>query len=196
MTRTILQIDASARHQGSVTRDLTAQIVARHPGAKVIHRDLAADPLPQIDEAWVTANFTPADKRTEAQTDKLALSETLVAELEAADTIVIGLPVYNFGLPAALKAWVDLVARAGRTFRYTEAGPEGLLTGKRAIVALASGGTREGSEIDFATPYLRHILGFIGIDDVTVVAADHLALDAETSLAKAQDALEALPRAA
>ncbi|KNG94499.1 FMN-dependent NADH-azoreductase [Pseudaestuariivita atlantica] len=166
---TVLHIDSSARTTGSATRAMTARTIAELGAARVIRRDLAAEPLPHLSEAWVSANFTPAETRTEAQAQTLALSDTLVAELDAADVIVIGLPVYNFGVPAALKAWIDLVARAGRTFRYTPDGPQGLLTGKRAIVAFASGGTGIGSEIDFASRYLTHMLGFLGITDVTFV---------------------------
>jgi len=193
---TLLRIDSSARTQGSVTRDLTARITNGYAGAKVIHRDLAQTPVPQITESWVTANFTPPEDRTAPQAETLAFSDELLAELEAADTIVIGLPVYNFAPPAALKAWVDNVARVGRSFRYTADGPEGLLTGKRAILAMASGGTAQGSEIDFASTYMRHILGFIGITDVTVIAADQMALDAEASLARAQDQIAQLTQAA
>ncbi|UWQ18743.1 FMN-dependent NADH-azoreductase [Jannaschia sp. M317] len=167
----ILRIDASARHTGSTTRALLDQIEAKLEG-KVTRRDLAVAPLPQLTETWVGATFTPPADRTEAQHAELTLSDTLVAELQAADTILIGLPIYNFGLPAALKAWIDQVARAGVTFHYTENGPVGLLDGKRAIVALASGGTKAGSEIDFATPHLRQVLGFLGIEDVTFVTAD------------------------
>ncbi|WP_397542617.1 NAD(P)H-dependent oxidoreductase [Roseovarius salis] len=196
MTRTLLHIDASARREGSVTRDLTARIVDRFPRAAVIRRDLAENPVPQITEDWVTANFTPAEERTPDQHGTLAQSDTLVAELEQADTLVIGLPVYNFGLPAALKAWIDQVARAGVTFRYTANGPEGLLTGKRAIIAMASGGTEAESAIDFATPYLRHMLAFLGITDVTVVAADRMAVQPGESLERALARLDALPEAA
>lgn len=196
MQETILHIDASARFQGSVSRDLTAKIIADRPAARVITRDLAETPVPQLTESWVNANFTPAESRTRAQEAALSQSDALIGELEAADTIVIGLPVYNFGIPASLKAWVDMVARAGVTFRYTENGPRGLLTGKRAIVALASGGTEAGSEIDFATPYIRHVLGFVGITDVTIVAADRMALDADASLRRADEQIEALSEAA
>lgn len=190
MTKTVLHIDASARTEGSTTRDLSAQIVAKL-GGEVIRRDLAA-PLPVLSEAWVGANFTPADQRSEAQAAELALSDTLIGELKAADTIVIGVPVYNFSVPANLKAWVDLVARAGVTFAYSENGPEGLLTGKRAILAVASGGVPVGSDYDFATSYMRHVLGFIGITDVELVAADSMAVDAEAALAKAREAIEKL----
>jgi len=196
MTQTVLRIDASARRQGSISRQLTDSIINRvAPDAEIATRDLA-DGLPLINEAWVDANFTPADARTPEQRQTLALSDTLVAEVTAADIIVIGLPIYNFGVPATLKAWVDLVARAGVTFRYTEAGPEGLLTGKRAYIAVASGGTEAGSEIDFATGYIRHVLGFIGITDVHFVAADRLMLDAESSMKKANAQVETLGVAA
>jgi FMN-dependent NADH-azoreductase len=193
---TLLRIDSSARRIGSVSRDLVDHVIARiAPEAEVTTRDLA-DGMTLIDEAWVAANFTPADQRTEAQRDVLAFSDELVAELQAADTIVIGLPIYNFGVPASFKAWVDLVARAGVTFQYSETGPRGLLEGKRAFVAVASGGVEAGSEVDFATTYVRHLLGFIGITDVTFVAADRLMLDAEGSMEKALEQVAALPAAA
>ncbi|MEM9249055.1 MAG: NAD(P)H-dependent oxidoreductase [Pseudomonadota bacterium] len=185
MAQTLLRIDASARRDGSVSRELTDRIVTRLNPASVVTRDLAVTPVPQIDEAWIGANFTPADTRTEAQRDTLSLSDTLVAEVQAADTLVIGLPIYNFGVPAALKAWIDQVARAGLTFRYSPDGPVGLLDGKRAIVAVASGGTKAGSDIDFATGYIRHVLGFIGITDVAFVTADALMADAEAAHATA-----------
>ncbi|AVO36836.1 FMN-dependent NADH-azoreductase [Pukyongiella litopenaei] len=192
MTKTLLHIDASVRRDGSATRGLTARIVERLDAARVLYRDLGAAPLPLIDDAWVSANFTPADARSEAQRATLALSDDLVAELAAADTIVIGLPVYNFSVPAGLKAWIDLIARAGVTFQYTENGPRGLLTGKRVIVAMASGGTTEGSDADFAARYLRFMLGFVGMDSVEFVAADSLATDADASLRSAQEAVERL----
>lgn len=187
----ILRIDASARRQNSISRDLTDQIVEKLSPETVTTRDLAQG-IALLDEAWIGANFTPAVDRTAEQAQTLAPSDALVAELKAADTLVIGLPIYNFGLPAALKAWIDQVARVGVTFRYTEAGPEGLLTGKRAIIALASGGTEAGSAIDFATGYIRHLLGFIGITDVTFVTADRMALDPEATLAGARQQVAAL----
>ena len=194
----ILRIDASARTEGSVSRDLLDRIVERFQAAgdtNLTTRDLAKG-VPLIDEAWVGANFTPADERTEAQAEKLAVSEELVAELKAADVVLIGLPIYNFGVPAALKAWVDQVARAGITFKYSEYGPKGLLEGKRAIVAVASGGTEMGSDIDFATGYMRHILGFLGIEDVVFVAADRMMIDADATLKSAHEAVETLNIAA
>lgn len=191
MTSTVLHIDSSARSESSVTRSLSAEITQKLGAARVIRRDLSA-PLPLLDEAWVGANFTPADQRTEDQKALLALSDSLIAELKEADTIVIGAPIYNFSVPSTLKAWIDLVARVGVTFQYSETGPKGLLEGKRAIIAVASGGTQAGSDVDFATTYLRHVLGFIGITEVELVAADLLAVDAEGSLAKAKSAIEAL----
>lgn len=187
----LLRIDASARRAGSVSRDLTDQIVTQMNPATVTTRDLATG-IPLLDEAWIGANFTPEDQRTPAQATTLALSDALVAEVKAADTLVIGVPIYNFGVPAALKAWVDQIARAGVTFRYTEAGPTGLLEGKRAVLVIASGGTESGSAIDFATTYMRHVLGFVGITDVQVVTADRLMVDADASMKTANDQIAAL----
>ncbi|MFA8387338.1 MAG: FMN-dependent NADH-azoreductase [Pelagibaca sp.] len=191
MTQTVLRIDASARRDGSESRALTQRIVDRLDPQNIIHRDLATA-IPTIDSDWLAANWTKEDERSDEQRATLALSDSLIEEIKAADTLVIGTPIYNFGIPANLKAWIDQIARAGLTFRYTEAGPEGLLTGKRAIIAIASGGTQVGSDIDFASGYLRHVLGFVGITDVQVVAADQLMVDADASHAKANAALEAL----
>jgi FMN-dependent NADH-azoreductase len=188
MTSTVLHIDSSARAENSVTRSLSAEITTKLAADRVIRRDLAT-PLPLLDEAWVGANFTPADQRSEEQKALLAQSDALIAELKQADTIVIGTPIYNFSVPSTLKAWIDLVARVGVTFHYTENGPVGMLEGKRAIIAVASGGTQAGSDIDFATTYLRHVLGFIGITDVELVAADQLSMDAEGSMARAKSAI-------
>jgi FMN-dependent NADH-azoreductase len=186
---TILRIDSSMRREGSVTRTLTGKLVERlsaaHPAARVVERDLAGG-TPLIDEGWIAANFTDPAARSEAQRTALETSDALVAELRAADVLVIGLPVYNFSVPAALKAWIDLIARARETFRYTEAGPEGLLAGKRAVIAVASGGVAVGSPVDFATPYLKHALAFVGITDVEIVSAEKLAAGAEQAIAAAE----------
>jgi FMN-dependent NADH-azoreductase len=175
----ILRIDASARTDASISRKLADTIVARYPGAEITTRDVGGEAVPQTTEAWIGANFTPADERTPEHEETLALSDAMVAELQAAEVVVISTPIYNFGVPGALKAWADLVARVGVTFEYTEQGPVGLLEGKRAIVAVASGGTKVGSDIDFATPWLRFFLGFLGIVDVEIVAADGLMGDPE-----------------
>ena len=171
----VLRVDASARVEGSVSRQLADRMLGeldeRMPGLTVARRDLALG-LPLVDAAWVNANMTDPDLRTAAQRQALAKSDELVAELMAADVLVIATPIYNFGVPASLKAWIDQVARARLTFRYTEHGPVGLLTGKKAYILVATGGTEVGSAIDFATPWLRFVLGFLGITDVEVIAAD------------------------
>ncbi|MBM2575718.1 NAD(P)H-dependent oxidoreductase [Jannaschia sp. Os4] len=187
----ILRIDSSARVEGSATRALLDRIEAKLDGP-VVRRDVGGEALPQISGTWVGSNFTPEGERTPAQREALVLSDTLVAELKAADTILIGVPIYNFGVPASLKAWIDLVARAGVTFRYTPEGPVGLLEGKRAVVAVASGGTEANSEIDFATPYMKHVLGFIGITEVEFVLHDRAMADADAAAARAEDGIAAL----
>ncbi len=169
MTHT-LHIDASANTLNSASRAASATLTAGL-GGSVTYRDLATTPLPQIDGAWADARLTDPDTRSQEDQNRLELSDALVAELQAADTIVIGTPVYNFSAPASLKAWMDLVARPGVTFTYTPDGPKGLLEGKKAIVAVASGGTAIGSDYDFLTPHLRLFLGFIGITEVEVVSA-------------------------
>ncbi len=191
MTSTILHIDASARRENSTSRTLSRQILDRMGPGQVIRRDLTT-PLPQITEEWVNANFTPADQRSQTQKEALALSDQLVDEIARADTLVIGLPIYNFSAPSSFKAWIDLVARVGLTFHYTDTGPKGLMQGKRAIIAIASGGTSIGSDADFASGYVRHILGFLGITDVTFIAADAMAVDPKATLAAASAAVEAL----
>ncbi|SLN35885.1 FMN-dependent NADH-azoreductase [Pseudoruegeria aquimaris] len=190
----ILRIETSARKQGSVSRKLTQSIIDRFPGATVTTRDLSGG-LPVISEAWVAANFTPEADRSDAQRAELALSDSLIAEVKAADVLVIGLPIYNFSAPAAFKEWVDQIARAGVTFAYTENGPRGLLEGKRAIVAVASGGVPLGSDFDHASPYVRQVLGFIGITDVEFVAATGLNMDETGALDAANAAIAALKAA-
>ncbi len=194
MARTILHIDASARFEGSVSRALSQSLVETLSSSetRVIRRDIGAAPLPIITGEWVGANFTPDDQRSDAQKETLAFSDDLIAELEAADTIVLGVPIYNFGVPATFKSWVDLVARARKTFKYTESGPVGLLEGKSAYVVIASGGTESGSEIDFATPYVRHVLGFLGIHDVKVIAADQLMATGDDKIAAARAQIAAI----
>ena len=170
----ILRIDSSARRDGSETRALTDAFINRigaTADTAVIHRDLAADAPDFVNETWVGAAFTDPNARSDTQAAALVASDALVAELETADVIVIGVPIYNFSIPAVLKAWIDMVARAGVTFRYGENGPEGLLQNKRAYVMMASGGVPIGSAMDFASPYLRHLLGFIGIQDVHFISA-------------------------
>ena len=191
MTHTVLNIQASARHDGSVTRQLSDKILTEIAADQTITRDLATG-LPLLDAAWLAANFTLADDRTDVQRETLALSDSLITEIKQADTIVIGSPVYNFSVPAVLKAWIDQIARVGVTFKYTPDGPVGLLSGKRAIIVIASGGTPIGSDIDYASGYLKHIMGFIGITDVTIIAADALGNDADAKIAAANDDIKQL----
>lgn len=169
----ILHIDASARGDTSVTRQLSKRVVDHFDNGRgqVTYRDLSASPIPLVDAHWVEANFTAPDQRAPAQHAKLSTSDALVDELIANEVIVLGVPVYNFGVPAALKAWIDQIARVHRTFRYTSDGPLGLLNGKRAVVVIASGGTPLGAPFDFASGYLRHMLGFLGITDVEFIDA-------------------------
>lgn len=189
----ILYITASIRSDAeSVSRGLGQRIVdglAAKADASVTTRDLAAEPLPYVSAERFAANLTPAVDRTPQQAELAAIADTLIAELEAADTIVIASPVYNFAAPASLKAWADLVARNGTTFRYTATGPEGLLTGKKAYLAIASGGTPMGADFDFMSRWLTFFLGFLGITDVEMVAADGImGVDGEAKIAAAQEA--------
>ena len=181
----ILEVSASGRRADSVSRKLSNEIIealeTREGAVEVVRRDLSQG-IPLVDERWIQANFTPEEERTRDQREALSESDTLVEELQAADVIVIGAPMYNFGIPAALKAWVDMISRARKTFRYTSEGPEGLLKGKKAYVVIASGGVPVDSALDFATPYLRHALKFVGITDVEVIAADQLQSRAEESI--------------
>ena len=188
---TVLRIDTSARTEGSVTRQLLDRIEAKL-GGTVVRRDLGHEQLPHVSDTWVGGAYIADADRTPEHRAALAKSDEIVAEVHAADTLLIALPIYNFSVPASLKAWIDLVARANVTFRYTETGPVGLLEGKRAIVAVASGGTGVGSDVDYATGYLRHFLGFIGITDVEFVTADQLMMGADDAMAKADRQIEAL----
>ncbi|GAA4220737.1 NAD(P)H-dependent oxidoreductase [Sagittula sp. NFXS13] len=192
MTETLLRIDTSARHEGSVTRELGDRIEAKLNAGKIIRRDLADQVIPQLDAGWLHAAFTSDEERTTEQRDHLALSDRLIAEIQEADTLLLTVPVYNFNVPASLKSWVDMIARAGITFRYTESGAVGLLDGKRAILAIASGGTEVDSAIDHATPWLRQVLNFVGITDIQVVRSDKQAVDPEASKARAETDLENL----
>ncbi|WP_299329385.1 NAD(P)H-dependent oxidoreductase [Parasphingopyxis sp.] len=193
-TPTILRIDASGRYEGSNSRALAdhlmARLTAEHPDADIITRDVAKG-LPFIDADWITANFTPEENRDETHRGALAQSDALIAELQAADIIVIGTPMYNFAAPASLKAWIDLVARARKTFTYTENGPVGLLENKKAYVAIATGGTEIGSDIDHLSGYMTHMLGFLGIDDVEIFSADQLMAHGEEKVTEAKAAIDA-----
>ena len=193
----ILYVTASIRSEtDSVSRGLGQRLVdglAAKTGASVTTRDLADNDLPYLTAERFAANLAPKDERTPEQAELAAIADTLIAELQAADTLVIATPIYNFAPPATLKSWADLVARAGTTFRYTANGPEGLLTGRRAYLAIASGGTPVGSDFDFMSRWLTFFLGFLGITDVEIVAADGImGIDGEAKIAAAQEAAEKL----
>ncbi len=184
-TQKILHISASGRSDNSISRMLAGELIAelekRYGDIAVLHRDLAQG-VPHVDEQWIAANFTAPEDRSSEQREVLGYSDLLVSELQDADSIVIGVPIYNFNIPAALKAWVDMIARVRLTFRYTESGPEGLLQGKKVYLVVASGGVPVGSGMDFATPYLRHVLAFVGITDVEIIAAEQLNSRADDSI--------------
>ena len=181
----ILVIESSARQQGSVSRELTQQFIANwqaaHPADQIQVRDLAAEPVPHLDATLLGGWMTPSEQQSEAEKAALARSNQLTDELLAADVLVLAAPMYNFAIPSTLKAWLDHVLRAGVTFKYTETGPQGLLTGKRAFVLTARGGIYAGSALDHQEPYLRQALAFIGIHDVQFIHAEGLNLGAEFS---------------
>lgn len=169
--KTILHINSSSRYQGSITREISASVVnnlSEQQKLIVVERDLAKG-LPFIDAAWINANFTDNEQRNDKDKAVLAFSDELVNELKQAEHLVIASPVYNFCIPAVLKAWVDLIARARLTFKYSENGPVGLLTNTKATIVMASGGVPIDSDMDLATKYLKQVLAFIGITDVQVI---------------------------
>lgn len=193
--KNLLRIDASAHPQGSVTRRLgdefTQRWLADHPGGTVVSRDLA-EPLPLLDADWVSANLTDPAERDDGHLAALALSDQLIGELRDADAVLVTVPMYNFAVPASLKAWIDLVCRARETFAYTDKGPQGLLADRPVTIVIASGGVPVGSAMDFASDYLKHIFGFIGITDVSLVAAERMNLDPDGAMSAARRQLAAL----
>jgi FMN-dependent NADH-azoreductase len=172
---TLLHIDSSPLYGRSVSRELTAAFVtqwkAAHPDGKVIDRDLNATAIPPINAEWVGAVYTPEQARTTQQKDLLSLSDSLLAELEQADEYVIGVPMHNFGVPSVLKLWIDQIARVGRTFAYSEKGPMGLITGKKATFIIATGGIYDAqtrmASFNFVEPYLRSVFGSLGVTDAS-----------------------------
>jgi FMN-dependent NADH-azoreductase len=179
---TLLHLDSSPL-ASSISRELTREFVKTwqntHPDARVIHRDLAANPPKPVDTAWIYSSFTPEASRTPEQKTALAPSDELIAELELADAYVIGVAMHNFSIPSVLKLWIDQVVRSGHTFAYAESGPQGLLHGKKATILVASGGVyaagTPASAMNFIDPYLKTILGFIGVTDVKFVVAGGVA---------------------
>lgn len=190
----ILQINSSARSQGSESTRWADTIVARllqkNPDASLVRRDLAANPHPLLDEATLYALFTPAEQRTQEQAARIALDDALIAQLQQADVLVIGSPMYNFGMTVQLKSWFDAIARAGVTFKYTASGPEGLLSGKKVYVALARGGMHRDGASDSQVPHLKTLLGFLGMTDVQFVYSEGIAMGPE-AVARAHAQAEA-----
>jgi FMN-dependent NADH-azoreductase len=192
---TILHLNSSIYGDGGQSSRLAREFVAQFPQARVLARDLANDPLPHLDAERFGAFLAKPEARTPAQAAVVAESDVLIAELKAADTLVIGLPMYNFGLPSQLKAYFDHVARAGVTFKYTEKGPVGLLPGKKAYVFAARGGLYQGTPRDTQTPYVRDFLAFLGITDAEFVYAEGLAVSEASktaAMATARDRLRNL----
>lgn len=201
---TLLRLDASARQSGSHSRRLgnffVERWLARHPGAQVITRDLQGSAPPHISEATIAAMFTPADELTNELRQAMALSDQLIAELKAADAVLITTPMYNFGVPSSLKAWIDQVVRIGHTFAVDGTSFAGLLSGKRAYIVCSYGtsGYRAGGELataDFAAPYLRHVLSFIGFEQVELLPIEATSFDtvaAEADAARARARIEQL----
>ena len=179
----ILQINSSIRPQGSnstrLADSITARLLAKNPKTHVTLRDLSVTPHPILDGTALGALFTPADQRTPEQAQRVALDDALIAEVLAADILVLGVPMYNLGVSALFKNWIDAIARAGVTFRYTEKGPEGLLKGKQVHVALARGGRYRDTDYDTQVPYLKVVLGFLGITDVQFYYAEGLNMGPE-----------------
>ncbi len=185
----ILQINSSVRRaqdeQGSVStrlaNELSARLQAAHAGAALNVRDLTNDPLPVLDEEALGALFTAADARTAEQAERVNLSDRLIDELQSADVIVIAAPMFNFHISAQLKNWIDAVARAGVTFKYTEQGPVGLVTGKKVYVVTSRGGVHRDQPSDHIVPYLRTVLGFLGMTDVEFIFAEGLNLGGDAA---------------
>jgi FMN-dependent NADH-azoreductase len=197
MAFNILSLVASGRAasvSSSLARELVAHLQSVHADATVVSHDLAQDPLPVVNDDWVGGAFAPPAARTPQQAEELKLSDRLVDELLAADAIVIGTPLYNFSIPAALKAWIDQIVRAGRTFTYHGPGQFSPLVpaGKKVYVVVTSGGVPVGSPYDAATGYLKLVFGFVGLTDVTVIAADQLQTVGEGQIAKAKAEIAAL----
>lgn len=179
----ILQVNASIRGSASASTRLANSIVARlralAPAAAYEVRELGEQPI--LDGAALGALFTPADARTAEQAARVAIDDATIAQVQAADVIVLGVPMYNFGVPVQLKAWIDAICRAQVTFRYTANGPEGLLTGKKVFVALARGGLYRDTPADSQVPYLKAVLGFLGMKDVHFIHAEGLSMGEEAA---------------
>ena len=188
----LLQVDASPRRD-SVSRQLTAHFAAnwkrQFPQGQVIHRDLTTSPIPLINEDWIQGAFSNPQEHTARHREALEFSDAVTAEAQAADVIVIGDPMHNFSISGRLKAWLDQLVRAGKTFSYGESGPKGLLSGKKVYVLTSRGGAYTPgtplAEFDFQEPYLRKVLGFVGLGDVTFIHAENQSKPALAAASKA-----------
>jgi len=195
MTHTVLSINASSNPMVSTSRKLNQQvqqlITQQHAEVNLIDRDVSQG-LPLINAEWIAAAYTDAAERSEAQQQLLAFSDALIQELKTADEIIIATPMYNFSVPTGVKAWIDLVARTGETFQYTTEGPQGLLENKPVTLIISTGGVPIDSPMDFASPYLKQVLGFIGITNVSVISAEGMNVSPEDSLQNASDQITQL----
>jgi FMN-dependent NADH-azoreductase len=192
----LLSSPRSESYSTQIARSVVGRLKGDAPGAEVIVRDLARDPLPHVDEDFVEAVRSSTGPKGESQKATVARSDALVDEFLAADTIVIAAPMYNFGIPSTLKAWIDQICRAGRTFRYTEKGPEGLAKGKRAILVLARGGVYSSGPFEafeYQGTYLRTILAFLGIKDVQTIDVEGLAYGPDAANKAVSAALASIP---
>ncbi|MEJ0047509.1 MAG: FMN-dependent NADH-azoreductase [Rhodospirillales bacterium] len=184
--KNVLFVTSSPRGQGSYSEQIARRVVddlkIANPSARIVVRNVARNPLPHVGEAFVSGIVLPPEQRNVAQAAAIAVSDALIDEVIAADVLVLAAPMYNFGPPSALKAWIDHVVRAGRTFAYTAQGPQGLLKNKKAVLVVSRGGIySEGpmKAFDFQESYLKSVLGFIGIADVEVVRVEGVALGEE-----------------
>ena len=188
----ILQLNTSARsvgaHSTTVADLITERLMQKTPEPSLHLRDMARDPHPMLDEPALNALFTPADQRSEEQHARMAQDDALISEIQNSDIIVLGVPMYNFGIPVQLKSWFDAIAKAGVTFRYTENGPVGLLTDKKVYVALARGGIYRDTPNDTQVPYLKLMLGFLGMTDVHYIYAEGFAMGPEAAANAMQEA--------
>ena len=181
----VLLVNSSARYKDSSTRrfadELITSLSKQHGELNLRERDVA-EGIPFVDEHWVEANFTPAEERTKEHQQVLSYSDSLVDELEVADIIILAVPVYNYSVPASLKSWIDQISRVGRTFNFTSEGSFGKLKNKKAYVIMTTGGMKLGSDVDFASGYLCHMLNFIGIEDISFLSAEGLMMDDENGI--------------
>ncbi|WP_409529308.1 FMN-dependent NADH-azoreductase [Zwartia sp.] len=195
----VLQVNTAARSAGAnstqIANSVTKRLMAKHPSATLEVLDLAINPHPALDESGLGAIFTPVDQRTAEQHARVEQDNALIAQVQASDIIVIGVPMYNFGISTQLKNWIDAIAKAGVTFRYTESGPEGLIKGKKVYVALARGGIYRDTPNDTQVPYLKMVLGFLGMTDIEFIYGEGFALGSESvekAFASAEDQIHQL----